>query len=92
MTAEEARKLTEKSANVDDKLSEIYKKIDHEIEVAAVGGDTFCYVGVNVIDETWSVIDIEREKIKKHYTDLGYSVEYVGYEGNITSDEFIISW
>lgn len=97
MTAEEARKKTEEALKNEmdfnhENFYTIYNNIDFLIEDAAENGKCSVVAYVDGCDESWECVYYKRDKIMKHYEELGYKIENKGYDRYMTADEFIISW
>lgn len=92
MTAEEARKLTDKSRILDVDTCSIYHYIDSEIERCATKGKSIAYINIKECNYDWETISTKRDKIIERYEKLGYSIINTGYYRNIKSDTFVIEW
>lgn len=97
MTAEEARKKTDKALETginSDHINfvAIYEYIDSLIEEAAENGKSNVVAYVDGSDETYAGVVYKRGKIMSHYDELGYVIEPKGYSKCLESDEFVIKW
>ena len=93
ITAEEARKRSQEINKVNEEyLESVYTSIDFGISEAIKQGQFEVPVTVDGRDESWEVVETKRESIKRHYEELGYTVECHGYSRVMMADQFTIKW
>lgn len=97
MTASEARAMTNSAVlaginKFDINFDMIYYYIDLNIEEAVGRGQRYSYATVDGCDESWDCVFYKRDRISKHYEDLGYKVTCTGYDRCISADTFVIEW